>query len=413
MRQSELFTRGRREAPADEVAKNAKLLVRAGFVHKEMAGVYSFLPLGWLVLKKLEKLVRTEMLALGAQEILMSALQPKDNWQATGRWEKMTDLYKLRDRNERELALGPTHEEIVTPLVKNYLDSYQDLPLAVFQFQTKFRMEPRAKSGLLRGREFLMKDLYSFHRDEADLRRFYDLVSTAYKKILMQLGLAEKTYFTLAGGGTFAEFSHEFQILTPAGEDSIRFCDRCRLAVNEEIFDRQNNCPGCGTEKLPIATAIEIANIFKLGANFSRAFNLTYRDQAGVNQPVLMGCYGLGISRLLGALAEVLSDEKGLVWPEPAAPFLIHLLSVGPAAGSAGRAAERLYERLIKLGREIFWDDREISAGEKFAAADLLGLPYQVVISEKTLAAGKIELIKRATGEKSFLTEDELCVWPG
>ena len=413
MRQSELFTRGRREAPADEVAKNAKLLVRAGFIHKEMAGVYSFLPLGWLVLKKLEKLVRTEMLALGAQEILMSALQPKDNWQATGRWEKMTDLYKLRDRNERELALGPTHEEIVTPLVKNYLDSYQDLPLAVFQFQTKFRMEPRAKSGLLRGREFLMKDLYSFHRDEADLQRFYDLVSTAYKKILMQLGLAEKTYFTLAGGGTFAEFSHEFQILTPAGEDSIRFCDRCRLAVNEEIFDRQNNCPGCGTEKLPIATAIEIANIFKLGANFSRAFNLTYRDQAGVNQPVLMGCYGLGISRLLGALAEVLSDEKGLVWPEPAAPFLIHLLSVGPAAGPAGRAAERLYERLIKLGREIFWDDREISAGEKFAGADLLGLPYQVVISEKTLAAGKIELIKRTTGEKSFLTEDELCVWPG
>src|SRR3990167_800477 len=215
MRQSELFTRGRREAPADEVAKNAKLLVRAGFIHKEMAGVYSFLPLGWLVLKKLEKLVRTEMLALGAQEILMSALQPKDNWQATGRWEKMTDLYKLRDRNERELALGPTHEEIVTPLVKNYLDSYQDLPLAVFQFQTKFRMEPRAKSGLLRGREFLMKDLYSFHRDEADLDTYYERAQAAYVRVFERLGLGNDTVLTFASGGTFAKYSHEFQTLIP------------------------------------------------------------------------------------------------------------------------------------------------------------------------------------------------------
>ena len=335
MRQSELFTQPRREAPADEVATNAKLLVRAGFIHKEMAGVYSFLPLGWRVLQKLENLIRQEILTLGAQEILMPALQPKENWQTTGRWDKMTDLYKLRDRSERELALGPTHEEIITPLVKNYLNSYQDLPLSVFQFQTKFRMEPRAKSGLLRGREFLMKDLYSFHRDETDLQHFYDLVTVAYKRIFEILGLTEKTYLTLAAGGTFAEFSHEFQVLTPAGEDSIRLCKSCHLAVNEEIFDRKNNCPGCGTQKLESETAIEVANIFKLGTNFSQVFNLTYRDETGVNQPMIMGCYGLGVSRLMGALVEILSDERGLVWPEAAAPFPIHLLSLGLADGPA------------------------------------------------------------------------------
>jgi len=409
MRQSELFTRTRREAPADEVAKNAKLLARAGFIHKEMAGVYSFLPLGLRVLNKLENLIRQEMLGLPAQEVSLPALQPKENWQLTGRWDKMTDLYKLEDQSERELALGPTHEEIVTPLVKNYLSSYQDLPLAIFQFQTKFRMEPRAKSGLLRGREFLMKDLYSFHRDETDLQNFYNQVIGAYQKIFVQLNLSDQTYLTLAGGGTFAEFSHEFQTLTPAGEDTIRICASCHLAVNDEISEKQKNCPNCGNGDLETETAIEAANIFKLGTNFSQPFNLTYRDKKGVNQSVIMGCYGLGVSRLMGILAEVMSDDRGLIWPVAAAPFPLHLLSLGQGDSEAIKAAAKLEQNLCALGHEILWDDRIIAAGEKFADADLIGLPRRAIISDKTLTMGKIELAERRTGEKSFLTETELC----
>lgn len=414
MRQSELFTRARREAPTDEVAKNAKLLIRAGFIHKAMAGVYSYLPLGLRVVRKLENLIRRAMVALPAQEVLLPALQPKEPWLVTGRWDKMTDLYKLRDESGREFALGPTHEEVVTPLVKNFLSSYQDLPFAVFQFQTKFRMEPRVKSGLLRGREFLMKDLYSFHRDTPDLKRFYQEVINAYRTILKTLGLESSTYLTLSGGGTFAEFSHEFQTLTAAGEDLIRLCEVCHLAVNEEIKNKQPLCPGCGRELSNPQTAIEVANIFELGTNFSRAFNLTYRDQAGADQPVLMGCYGFGVSRLLGALVEIMSDDRGLVWPSAAAPFTVHLLSLGPTAGRTTAAAHELYERLQKIGIETLWDERTVSAGEKFAEADLIGLPYRVVISDRTLTDGKVELSERRDkSEMRLLTADELCAFLG
>lgn len=413
MRQSELFTRVRREAPADEAAKNAKLLIRAGFIHKELAGVYSYLPLGLRVLQKLENLIRQEMAALQAQEVLMSALQPKDNWQATGRWKKMTDLYKLRDASDRELALGPTHEEIVTPLVKNYLSSYQDLPLAVFQFQTKFRMEQRVKSGLLRSREFLMKDLYSFHRTEDDLERFYELVIGAYRKIFKTLGLEATTYLTLAAGGTFSEFSHEFQTLTPAGEDLIHLCEICHLGINDEIKNKQKVCPSCGRKTLKTESAIEVANIFKLGTNFSRAFNLTYQDESGASKLVIMGCYGFGVSRLMGTLVEIMSDERGLVWPLPVAPLQIHLLSLGPTNGAPHREAAKLYEHLVKLGKEVLWDDRAISAGEKFAEADLIGLPYRAVVSEKTLVSGKVELTERLNGETRLLTVNELCACLG
>lgn len=422
MRQSELFTRARREAPTDEVAKNAKLLIRAGFIHKEMAGVYSYLPLGLRVIRKLENLIRRAMLALPAQEVLLPALQSKESWLATGRWDKMTDLYKLRDESGREFALGPTHEEVVTPLVKNFLSSYQDLPclpagrpFAIFQFQTKFRMEPRVKSGLLRTREFLMKDLYSFHRDAAGLKLFYDEVINGYRAIFKTLGLESSTYLTLAGGGTFAEFSHEFQTLTAAGEDRILICAACHLAVNEEIKDKRPTCPGCAGELSAPQTSIETANIFDLGTNFSRAFNLTYRDENGARQPVLMACYGFGVSRLLGALAEIMADDRGLVWPPPVAPFTIHLLPLGPAAGRPAAAARELYEQLQKLGLETLWDDRPVSAGEKFAEADLIGIPYRVVISDRTLAVSpKVELTERQnSGEKRLVTVNELCAFLG
>ncbi|MEK7552868.1 MAG: aminoacyl--tRNA ligase-related protein, partial [Patescibacteria group bacterium] len=373
MRQSQLFTRARREAPADEVAQNAKLLVRAGFVHKEMAGVYTYLPLGRRVLEKIEGIVRREMLALGAQEVLMPALQPKESWLATGRWDKMTDLYKLKDESGREFALGPTHEEVVTPLLQHFLSSYQDLPtrssgqpLTIFQFQTKFRMEPRAKSGLLRGREFIMKDAYSFHRDTSDLKNYYDLMIVAYQRIFQTVGLGTMTHLTLAGGGTFADFSHEFQALTAAGEDLIHLCSNCSLAVNDEIKERQPNCPKCGQELARAERAIEVGNIFQLGTNFSQAFNLVYRDEQGVNQPVVMGCYGLGISRLLGALAEILSDERGLVWPVAVAPFKVHLLTLGEDV-TVTEKSKMLYDQLIAAGQEVLWDDRPVSAGQKLA----------------------------------------------
>ncbi|MBI2100581.1 MAG: prolyl-tRNA synthetase [Candidatus Vogelbacteria bacterium] len=415
MRQSELFTRARREAPADETAKNAKLLIRAGFIHKEMAGVYSYLPLGLRVIRKLENLIRRAMVALPAQEVLLPALQPKESWLLTGRWDKMTDLYKLRDESGREFALGPTHEEVVTPLVKNFLSSYQDLPLAIWQFQTKFRMEPRAKSGLLRGREFLMKDLYSFHRDAIDLKRFYQGVINSYRTIFKTLGLESSTYLTLSGGGTFAEFSHEFQTLTAAGEDLIRICADCHLAVNEEIKNKQPVCPSCGSPLSQTQTAIETANIFELGTKFSRAFNLTYRDQAGSDQLPFMGCYGFGVSRLLGALVEIMADERGLIWPPAAAPFRLHLLSFGSANGRALGTARELYDRLQKIGCETLWDDRAASAGEKLAEADLIGIPYRVVVSDRTLAVGdKVELTERRDSEeKRFVTADELCAFLG
>ncbi len=393
MRQTQLFTRARKEGPKDEVTKNASLLVRAGFVDKEMAGVYSYLPLGLLVFKKIEAIIRQEMNALGGQEVLLPSLQPKESWQKTGRWETMDDLYKIRDSSDRELALGPTHEEVVTPLVGKFLSSYQDLPLAVYQFQNKFRMEKRAKSGLLRGREFVMKDLYSFHRHEDDLNNFYERAILAYQKIFAACGLGEKTYLTLAGGGAFSEeFSHEFQTITDSGEDTIHLCETCRLAINDEIFDKQNQCPKCGSKELLTKKAIEVGNIFKLKTKYTRAFGVSYKDEAGESQEPLMGCYGLGLGRLLGTVAEISSDENGLVWPRNIAPFDLHVVEL-----PGGESAE-VVAALEAAGLSLLLDDRDKRAGEKFAESDLLGLPWRLVISEKS-REGAWELRERATGQ--------------
>src|SRR3989344_4083769 len=329
MRQSELFTKTTREAPRDEMSRNAIWLARAGYIHKEMAGVYSYLPLGLRVIKKIEKIIREQMDRLGGQEILLSAFHPKENWEKTGRWETMTDLYKIKDTNDRELALGPTHEEIITPLVISHLNSYQDLPFSAYQFQTKFRMELRAKSGILRGREFIMKDLYSFHRNETDLDNFYKLVGKSYQEIFKLVGIGEQTVHTLATGGTFSSYSHEFQTLTPAGEDKIHICIKCRLAINDEIIVQHQTCPECGNTERNIETGIEVGNTFKLGGKFSTAFELNFRDEAGKMSPVIMGCYGLGVSRLMGAIVEVTADDRGLAWPAAVAPFRAHLISLG------------------------------------------------------------------------------------
>lgn len=410
MRQSQLFTKTRKEAPADEVAKNAKLLIRAGFVDKLQSGVYTYLPLGLRVLKKIENIIREEMDAAGGQEILMPSLHPKENWQTTGRWDTMDDLYKVSDISGRENALGPTHEEIVVPLAKQFIASYRDLPFSVYQIQNKFRMELRAKSGILRGREFMMKDFYSFHRDEADLAIFYDKMKVVYARVFERAGIGAQTYLTAASGGSFSKYSHEFQTITPAGEDTIFICDTCHLAVNKEIIEDQNNaCSKCGGKNLRTETSVEVGNIFELKTKYSAPFNLSYKDEGGKEQTVIMGTYGIGLGRLLGTVVEVLGDDKGLVWPASISPFEVHMVELRNADDSTVRdEAQKLYDEFTKAGIEVLWDDRDLRAGEKFADSDLIGIPSRVVVSAKTIAGGVFELKNRATGEVSMITRAEL-----
>ncbi len=408
MLQSRLFTKTKRETSKDEEAINAQLLIRAGFIDKLMAGVYSFLPLGLKTLKKIEEIIRKEMIKIGGQEILMPALQPKSNWKITNRWETYDSLFKFTSfYSKNEYALGPTHEEIISPLAKKFVFSHKDLPLYIFQIQNKFRDEKRTKSGLLRSREFLMKDLYSFHRDEQDLDYYYEKVKAAYFRIFNQVGIGRLTYLTFASGGSFSKYSHEFQTITPAGEDKIYLCGKCKVAVNQEIIDEQKVCPQCGGEKLKIEKAIETANIFKLKTRFSEPFNLKYKDEKGKESDVMMGCYGLGPSRLMGAIVEIHHDEKGIIWPESIAPFKVHLLNLTNLSGKRQTTSDKIYNSLQKNNIEVLYDDRQdVSAGEKFADADLIGIPYRAVISEKT--CGKIELKKRNEKKTRLIGEKEL-----
>jgi prolyl-tRNA synthetase len=403
MKQSQLFTKTIKELPKDEASYNAQALIRAGFVDKSAAGVYSFLPLGWKVINKIRNIICEEMEAIDGQEINMPSLAPKENWQATGRWDTLDVLFKTSGSDEKEYALNPTHEEVVTPLAKKFINSYRELPLAVFQIQNKFRNEKRAKSGLLRGREFLMKDLYSFHADQADLDNYYERAIVAYNNIFKRFGLGEKTYLTYASGGSFSKYSHEFQTLTSAGEDIIYVCDDCQMAINKEIIADQNTCPKCGKADLREDKAVEVGNIFKLGTKYSEPFDLKYQDKDGEKKMVIMGCYGLGLSRALGTIVEICHDEKGIIWPEAVAPFKIHLLSLGE-----NDKADKIYNDLQTAGVEVLYDDRDLSAGEKFADADLIGCPYRLVISKKSLENGGLELKRRNEKEVSIITSAEI-----
>ncbi len=388
MKQSELFTKTLREAPKDEDAVNAQLLIRAGFVDKLMAGAYTILPLGLLVLRNIEGIIREEMVKVGGNEILMPTLQPKANWEKTGRWDSLDNLFRFTSYyTKNEYALGPTHEEVVSPLLKKFVLSYKDLPRYVFQIQNKFRDEARSKSGLLRGREFLMKDLYSFHTNEQDLDKYYEMVKKAYVRIYKRLGIGGSTYLTFASGGSFAKFSHEFQTLAEAGEDTIYICDKCKVALNKEIISEQSTCPQCDSAKLREEKAIEVGNIFKLKNKYSLPFNLAYRDERGNMNDVIMGCYGIGVTRLIGTIVELFHDDRGIVWPEEVAPFRFHLIELKKGMG------RDLYKRLQAKKDDVLYDDREVSAGEKFADADLIGIPYRLVVSEKT--GNKIEVKKR------------------
>ena len=390
MRQSQLFSKTIKEVPKDETSYNAQTLIRAGFIDKVAAGVYSYLPLGKRVLDKINNIIREEMDAIGGQEILMTALVPKANLETSGRWDSFDVLFRLQGNDQREYALGATHEEIVAPLAKKFINSYKDLPFAAYQIQTKFRNEKRAKAGLLRGREFLMKDLYSFHANQEDLDNYYERVTKAYQRIYERLGLGELTYITYASGGSFSKYSHEFQTVSEVGEDTIYVCEKCHVAINKEIIAEQKVCPLCSNEHLIEKKAIEVGNIFKLGTRFSEPFAVRYKDKDGQEQPVIMGCYGIGPSRLMGIIAEIYHDKKGIIWPENIAPYQIHLLSL-----NKNEEADQVYNNLKQAGFEVLYDDRDLSAGEKFTDADLISCPIRLVLSNKTLSNQQIELKKR------------------
>jgi len=406
MKQSQLFAKILKEAPKDEVSVNAKLLVRAGFVEKLTAGVYSFLPLGLKVLKKIESVIREEMDAVGGQEILMPTLHPKENWLKTGRWQSFEALFKLKGVQDREYALGATHEEVVVPLAQKFVFSYKDLPFALYQIQAKFRNEMRATGGLLRGREFIMKDLYSFHADQSSLDAYYDKVRDAYFKVFNRCGLGGKTFLTLASGGTFSKYSHEFQTVSESGEDVIFICEKCDLAVNREMKNETPKCPSCGSGDFREERAIEVGNIFKLGTKYSAPFGMVYRAASGEEKPVIMGCYGIGPSRVMGTVVETSSDDRGIIWPEEIAPFGVHLLTIlgqnDKMNSQIKKAAEGLY-RNLGAKAEVLYDDREKSAGEKFAEADLIGIPLRIVISERTLAVNSAEIKERKSKKAELI----------
>jgi prolyl-tRNA synthetase len=400
MKQSKLFPKTSKTVSRDEVSKNAQLLVKAGFINKLMAGVYTYMPLGLRVLKKVEDIIRDEMNAIDGQEIFMPALHPYENYVTTGR-ENIDVLFHLESASGKKYVLGQSHEEVIVPLVKQYINSYKDLPLHLYQIQTKFRNELRAKSGILRGREFMMKDLYSFHRDSKDFDSYYEKAKVAYKNIFKRVGIGDYTYLTFASGGTFSKYSHEFQTLTPSGEDSIYLCKKCQIAINKDIIEEQNSCPECGAEKLEENKAIEVGNIFPLKTKFSKAFDLTYTDENDSKQEIVMGCYGIGLGRVLGTIVEINNDENGIIWPTDVAPFNVHLVSI-----DANEKADAIYSTLQKKGVEVLYDDRKESAGSRLKDADLIGIPVRLVVSKKT--GDKVEMRIRKDGKTTLCTLDEV-----
>lgn len=411
MRQTKLFTKTRKEAPADEASKNAELLIRAGFVHKEMAGVYAYLPLGLRVMNKISNIIRDEMNKLGALEMKLTVLQDPEVWKKTDRWndDVVDNWFKTKLKNDTELGLGFTHEEPLTDVLKNHISSYKDLPIAAYQIQAKFRNELRAKSGVMRGREFLMKDMYSFSKSEEEHNAFYKEVQKAYKRAYDRLGIGHLTYMTFASGGTFAKYSHEFQTLTAAGEDVIYVDEETGLAVNHEVLnDEVLSSLNLTRSKLVENKAVEVGNIFTLGYKYSEPLGLTFTDADGTKKPVFMGSYGMGPSRIMGTIAEVLSDDKGLIWPKEVAPFLVHLISAGADDDAVRTKADELYDLLVANNIDVLYDDRDISAGAKFSDSDLIGIPFRVIVGKRSLESGDIELKERRDEKTRMIRPEDL-----
>ena len=418
MRQSILFPKTKREAPKDAESVNHQLLVRAGFIDQLMAGSWTLLPLGWRVVEKINDIIREELTKIDCQEVLMPLLHPKNIWNETGRWDKADEvMYKLKDTRDKDYALSFTHEEIFLDLVRKHIDSHKDLPLALYHFSTKFRNEPRARSGILRGREFMMKDLYSLHTDEKDFQRFYEAVKVAYGKIFDRIGFDYK--ITEAGGGVFTDnFTHEFQVPAEGGEDTIYVCTKCKWAVNKEVFDPEEvketvdekakeTCPECGS-KVKKTKSIEAGNIFAFGTSYSEKMNVTFTDSDGESKFPYFGSYGIGSSRVMGTWVETANghDDKGIVWPESIAPFQIHLIELSNNHEEVSKKAEEVYSWLTEQGIEVLWDDRDAPAGEKFGDSDLIGIPHRLVVSAKT--ADGVEWKKRTSEKAEMVSLDEL-----
>ena len=408
MRLTHLFTRTLKQAPADEVAKNAQLLIRAGYVYKVMAGVYAYTPLGLRVLENIKQIVREEMNEVNGQELIMTNLQRQDTWEVTGRWsdETVDVWFKTNMQDGTELGLAWSHEEAIMEMMQQFIKSYKDLPVSVYQFQTKLRNELRAKSGIMRGREFVMKDMYSLHATEEDCDQYYEKVIQAYKRCYDRFGIGESTFVTFASGGAFTKFSHEFQTICDAGEDVLYVNDDRTVAVNEEVLDEASAELDIDKPSLKPVTSAEVGNIFKFGTEKSESMGIYYTDHEGKQQPIYLASYGIGITRVMGVIVEKFADDKGIVWPESIAPYKVYLVRIG--GEDASKHADMLYDELVARGVEVLYDDRDERPGTKFADAELMGIPYRVTVSDRLMADKNYEYTERASGKTELLTHDEL-----
>lgn len=410
MRLSKLFTKTTKNIPADEVAKNAQLLIKAGFIHKEMAGVYDYLPLGFRVVEKIKQIVREEMNAIGGQELIMSSLQKKDTWVNTKRWDdEVVDVwFKSQLKDLTEVGFGWSHEEPIVEMAKQHLSSYKDLPIAMYQFQTKLRNELRSKSGIMRGREFVMKDMYSICADAKQHDEFYNATIKAYKRVFDRLGIGKDTYVTFASGGAFTQFSHEFQTICDAGEDVIYLHRGKNIAVNEEVMSDESLAKlGIDRKDLEAVKSAEVGNIFNFGTQKSKEMDFAFTAENGERKLVHLGSYGIGVTRLMGVLVEKFADEKGMIWPAIVAPAQVYIARLGENAAVV-RAADDLYNDLTKKGVEVLYDDRDLRPGEKFADADLFGIPYRVVVSDKLVESQKYELKERTLQKLEVLSKSDV-----
>ena len=408
MRLTQNFTRTLRDAPADEKAKNAQLLIRAGYVYKVMAGVYAYTPFGLRVLENIKQIVREEMNNINSQELIMSSLQRKETWDGTGRWDdEVVDVwFKSELKDGTEVGFGWSHEEAILEMMKQYLKSYKDLPISVYQFQTKMRNELRAKSGIMRGREFVMKDMYSLHASEADCDAYYDKAIEAYKRVYDRLGIGDSTFVTFASGGAFTKFSHEFQTICEAGEDTLYVNADQTVAVNEEVLDEAAAELGIDKATLVPVVSAEVGNIFKFGAEKSEQMGINFTGEDGKQHPVYLASYGVGVTRVMGVIVEKFADEKGIVWPLNVAPYTVYIVRIGGEAAIA--EADKLYDELKSRGVTVVYDDRDERPGTKFADAELMGIPYRVTVSDRLIEQEAYEFAERASGESSLLTREEL-----
>jgi prolyl-tRNA synthetase len=409
MRLSKTFTKTIKDVPADEQAINARLLIRAGLIHKEMAGVYAYLPLGLRVIENLKLIIREEMNSVGADELLMTSLQPKETWETTGRWddEAVDVWFKTKLKNGTDVGLGWSHEEPLMLLMSKYIKSYRDLPVSVYQFQTKLRNELRAKSGIMRGREFLMKDLYGFSRSQEELDDFYEQVKQAYLRVFERVGIGSYTFLTYASGGAFTEFSHEFQTVTDSGEDTIYLDEHKKLAVNEEVYSDEVLAKlNLSKDKLKKVKSSEVGNIFNFSNLKGEQMGVYFADEDGSRKPVYLSSYGIGVSRLMGVIAEHFHDERGLIWPEQIAPAQVYLIAIGEEA--VIKLADELYSVLTDRGVAVIYDDRDVRPGEKFADADLMGIPYRVVVNSESVTNEQLEIKRRDNPSQEYLTKDTL-----